>query len=88
MDEARADPPPEQLRELPAHVRAFLAALDPEDVDLLKTQMDFAKWFKTTSRFAKIIVVTGFGIFGAMVAAAQGWDYITSRFFAKVGGGG
>lgn len=88
MDSAKEKaPPPEQLRELPPHVRRFLASLDEDDIELLKSQMDFSKWFKTTSRFVKVIVVTGMAIFGGMVALAQGWDYIMARFFiVKTGG--
>lgn len=69
--------------ELPPHVRQFFADLKEEDVGLLRSGMEFARWFKTTGRFGKALVITGFSIFGAAVAAAQGWDYVYDKLWGK-----
>lgn len=76
---------PQRLQELPVYTRQFLASLEEDDVGFLKFVIQFLRWFRTTGKVAKAIVVFGFGLFGSMVALAQGWDYIVSRFFSKGG---
>lgn len=70
-------------KELPQHVREFFADLSKEDLQLLKTGMEFAKWFRTTSKFTRALVMTAFAVFGAAVGAAQGWDYVVAKWFSK-----
>lgn len=85
MDETAT--PPQQWRELPEHVRKFLTSLEPDDIELVKSGMGFAKWFRTTGRVTKVLVMGGLAIFGGFVALVQAWDYFVGRFFtAKIGG--
>lgn len=78
---------PDQLRDLPEHVRKFLAGLDSDDIVLLKSGMEFAQWFKTLGKVTRVLVTGALAIFGALVGLTQGWDFIVSRFFSSKGGG-
>lgn len=94
MDEPR--PPqrvPERLAEIEPNLVKFLAVVDPEvmkffaslqpdDVPLIKSGMELARWSRTTGRLTRYLFLAALTLFGAI----QGWDWIVTRFFsAKTG---
>lgn len=83
MDDERSQHAPDTMRELPPHVRKFLNGLEPEDIELIGSGMEFARWFQTTRRFTKAVIVFGFTVFGAAVAIGQGWEWIVSKWTTK-----
>lgn len=75
--------PAKTFEELPLHVRKFFTSLKRDDIRLLRGGMEFTRWFRTTGKFTKAVVLGGFSVFAMMVGAAQGWDYVVLKFFTK-----
>lgn len=75
--------PAKRFEELPLYTRQFFTSLKKDDVKTLSSAMGLFRWANTTGRVGRVVVVTGLSLFGAMVAAAQGWDYVVVRFFTK-----
>lgn len=76
--------PAKTFEELPLHVRQFFTSLKKDDIRLMQSGMEFTRWFRTTGRFTRALVLGGLTLFGTMVATAQGWDYLAAKIFSKV----
>ncbi|CAH1658803.1 conserved hypothetical protein [Hyphomicrobiales bacterium] len=71
MDEQK--PPTERMADLPDETRAFLAQLQPGDIELLREGLGLLRSILTVGRFMRWLVIT---LAGLVIGSVMLWENI------------